>query len=311
MFNESLKNKFINSTRKGNDVSSLFVSSQPYEEKYGKDLCQFSQDELQDFVNHCLGVMESTKRSRLMLVRQYIKWCSDNGIPNVSEVIGEITTNDTSRIKETMVSSPEHLNSVMDTVFRKVDEHTIDNVYRCFLWMAFAGIPQCDVMKITSANVDFKEMEIVYNGNSFPIYKEAVSVIRDCAELEQFIYDHREYNNPVWRARADGKALLRGYIPDAAASSVASLIRKAIVNARARCGETIPKLNYSHVAFSGQFYRMRERESIGFPIDFRWYIANEWIADGSYDPDDPKIMNRLKVKAHRLKMDYECWKSAF
>lgn len=317
MFNESLKLQFIRDTRSGNDVSSLFISAKPYEEKFGKDLCAFTKDELQEFANNGIGVMESTKRSRLNLIKQYSEWCATHGVPGVCQISNSINTSDTSRIKDCMVANPAHLNMILDAAFRDVDRHTIDNVYRCFIWMAFFGIPQHDALSVFGRDVDFDRMEICCAGERFPIYRESVQVLRDCAELSQFRYEHDRSSMDgkfSWRDRADGQELLRGYTTENNLDSISFLFRKAINAARLKQNSVkfaIPKLSYMHVLASGRFYRMREREMMGIPVDFKAQIINEMIADGKHDPSDKKYLNRISVKACRMKMDYECWKAAF
>lgn len=317
MFNESLKCLFMKEVISGKDVESMFNKSQPYEEKYGKDLCAFTQDELQEYANNELGIMGSTRQTRFSILRKYIDWCDEKKIPGVCNVVGDIDQKDYTRIRDSMVSSPAHLGKVLDTVFRDPDQHTIDNAYRTFLWLAFSGVLVSDVTNVKAGDVDFSRMEIRFSQQRVPIYRESVIAMKDCVDLSQFrkeISNGRGTSEYVWIDRADGSVLIRGFSDGVIVNTMYTMVRRAINAAKksnAARDFRIPMLSYVHTYMSGQFFRLREREMMGIPVDFRDILTQECLIDGTYNPSDPKFLSNLRVKIYRRKMDYECWKAAF
>ena len=65
MYNEALKSEFMQETTDNISVarsySKLFSATEPYEEKWGADLCTRNADELQIMVNEMLGTRRTEK----------------------------------------------------------------------------------------------------------------------------------------------------------------------------------------------------------------------------------------------------------
>ena len=146
MYNEALKSEFMQETTDNISVarsySKLFSATEPYEEKWGADLCTRNADELQIMVNEMLGTRASSIRVRLIWLKTYVKWCIDNGVPGACDGMLQIRDAGVDRIREQMVSSPFHLQIYLDSVFDPESEQTTDNIYRCFFWLAYGGMEE-------------------------------------------------------------------------------------------------------------------------------------------------------------------------
>ena len=143
-------------------------------------------------------------------IKRYIKWCKEDGLPNVTDSVNYVKIDGEIGVRQRLVKSPLHLQVCLNRVFEKEEEDTIDILYRCFFWMAYAGISEADTLKIKISDVDLLNRKIVYNNIEYPIYDEAFRAFKKCIELNYFDKKHPRYNNPLRRYRVEGDMLLRG-----------------------------------------------------------------------------------------------------
>ena len=159
MYNEALKSEFIQETTDNISVarsySKLFAATEPYEERWGADLCTRDANDSQIMVNEILGLRQSSIRVRMIWLKTYVKWCVDRGIPGACDGMLQIKDVGVDRVKERMVSSPFHLQVYLDSVFCPESEETTDNIYRCFYWLAYGGMKEEDILNVKVSDVDF------------------------------------------------------------------------------------------------------------------------------------------------------------
>ena len=294
MYNEALKSEFMQETTDNISVarsySKLFSATEPYEEKWGADLCTRNADELQIMVNEMLGTRASSIRVRLIWLKTYVKWCIDNGVPGACDGMLQIRDAGVDRIREQMVSSPFHLQIYLDSVFDPESEQTTDNIYRCFFWLAYGGM----------------EEEEIFEG-------ESIRAFKNCAYLTEFNYKNPAYVNKesVPRDRVPGDTLIRGIrnIPTPKSFKV-TLSRKS--KAGIESGATTIKLSYQRAWLSGLFYRMSEMERAGLPVDFT-DAAIRFTASKEYKLDSGRNLIGAKVRyiSKGYAEDYQRWKLAY
>ena len=87
MFNESIKNEFINFRLENNDtpfapnyLNNWFEKAEEFEEKFNKDLCNFTKDELMDFYKSVGSSSYLTLRAFNYQMMQYFDWCKEKGL---------------------------------------------------------------------------------------------------------------------------------------------------------------------------------------------------------------------------------------
>ena len=231
-------------------------------------------------------------------------------VPNACDGMLGIETAGLSKVKRQMISSPLHLQRVLDEVFDKESEETIDVIYRCYYWMAFGGIKEDDTLLVKASDIDFANMEIAYKDTHIPLYREALPAFHKAAELNSFRYKNPNYSRTIIRDRVSGDTLMRGIRAVTKTVTLRSILSKKSAKA-IEDGLTQQQLSFYRVWMSGLFYRMYDRERAGIPIDFS-EAATNFVSDRTY-----ALNGRIKLehKQNRIERDYmedyQRWKLAF
>ena len=303
MYNEERKMRFLTETRSSTDYGrSIFKRTSEYEEKAGADLCELPLSTLQTLANQNFGARTRAVYSAIAFLRSYVMWCKENGY-NVVDDIYKVQTQMDEKVKRLMVASPKHLQSILDKAFHPLESETVDCVYRCYLWMAFAGMEEADALNVKVNEIDFSSMLIEHGGKSYEIYREAMQAFRMACDATEFVYEHPNYKQR--RSRCPGDYLMRGIRSDKIkATTIKSVVKKAFKSNGI-------ELTYSNIRLSGMFYRAYETERMGDEVNFDGMIAEHII---KMDSTFHKNYTRSKV-ANLIKRDlfddYACWKAAF
>lgn len=315
MYNYEQKEAFIrdytNSISTASQCVILFNTVAQFENEWQADVCTRSTAELQPMIDKIIGLRTTAKCARLIVLREYVRWCTKQNIPQVNDGIFHVNTAAVEKIKAQMVANPAELQKYLNTMFAPDEKETVECIYRCYFWLAYAGINEEDVFKINSEDVDLGNMVINFNGKSFPIYKEAIPAFRNAINLKQFAYIHPNYNHVVMKDRAPGNILLRTM----SASEVPS--RKAFRTEMSRRSRKVVNMNekrlsYERVKLSGLFYRVYTQEILEDVVDFM-PIAEAQMCGKDYKLDSGR--NTRNAKARQIAQDYlddyRRWKLAF
>lgn len=308
MFNQELKIKFIQSyTHSINTATAcevLFKHFEPYEIRWNADLCTKTAQELQPAVDTIAGMRYRSQTTQLLILQKYIKWCVQNGVENAIDDTENISAPGVEKIRQKTVSSPYQLQKYLDTVYLPENMDTVDNTYRAFYWLAFGGMSEEDIFKVTADNIDFMNMRVIYNDNAYPIYGESVPCLMRCATAKEFTYVHPSYTTK--RQRVDDPSLIRGIkgvnTPEAMR---VHLSRRA--NEMIKSGKINSNISYYHAWLSGHFYRVYMAELRGIEPDFSYFI-NEF--------KERRLVKKQQTKANIKQVvleylrDYERWRFA-
>ncbi|MBQ8001433.1 MAG: hypothetical protein IJ298_09620 [Ruminococcus sp.] len=315
MYNEELKTKFVrgytNSISTAEVCQTIFNAFEQYEVEWDADLCTRSAEELQPVVDNLVGFRARSKWMRLIILKDYVKWCIGMKVPGACDGMLKIETVGLEKVKHQTVASPLHLQRYLDSICEPESEETTDNIYRCFYWLAYGGVAEEDILSIKCSDVDLNNMVVRYNGTEVPIYREALPAFKNCVKLTQFVYKHPNYDKLVYKDRADGDTLVRGI---RSAPSIKAMRVELSRRSKAKMdeGKTDLKLSYFRVWISGLFYRMYERERAGMPVDFS-AAAAQFMEGKTYKLDRGR--NTPEAKKRQLTRDYledyERWKLAF
>lgn len=315
MYNEELKTKFVrgytNSISTADVCQTIFNAFEQYEVEWDADLCTRSAEELQPVVDNLVGFRARSKWMRLIILKDYVKWCIGMKVPGACDGMLKIETVGLEKVKHQTVASPLHLQRYLDSICEPESEETTDNIYRCFYWLAYGGVAEEDILSIKCSDVDLNSMVVRYNGTEVPIYREALQAFKNCVKLTQFVYKHPNYDKLVYKDRADGDTLVRGI---RSAPSIKAMRVELSRRSKAKMdeGKTDLKLSYFRVWISGLFYRMYERERAGMPVDFS-AAAAQFMEGKTYKLDRGR--NTPEAKKRQLTRDYledyERWKLAF
>lgn len=314
MYNEELKVRFIkdytNSINTANVATVIFNAFEKYEEVWQADLCTQSAEALQTAVDEAVGIRAKSKWMTLIILKEYVKWCMAMKVPGACDGMLHIETVGLDKIRRQMVSSPLHLQKYLDTLFDPESEETMDNLYRCYFWMAYGGIDEEDTISIKTEDVDFKEMVIRYKDTRVPIYREALPAFQNAVSLGSFLYKNANYKKPIRRDRLSGDTIMRGIKATTKTFTMRTTLSKRNIKA-IKEGKTDMQLSFYRVRMSGLFYRVYERERAGIPIDFS-EAAVHAMEGKTYS-----LTGRVKIehKQNRIERDYmedyQRWKLAF
>lgn len=316
MFNADLKNQFLDShtskrsTRKV--AARIFAALQDYEESYNADICTWSSDKLNKVVSDISGLHKQSIAATINILREYAKWCISVGVTGACDEILRINIVGVDKIRKQMVSSPLHLQRYLDEIFDDVDDETIDIIYRCHCWMAFAGMDEMDTIFVKCSDINFNMLSIRYNDMSYPIYREALATFHKAVELDSFNYSHPNYPT-VRKARYKSDTVMRRFRADVNERTIRSGLTRYTSSAYKE-GKTKQQLSFKRIQLSGMFYRMFESERAGMNPNFI-EAASNYVDAREYKTDGPYGERRLTYKKNKVAKDYmddyQRWKLAF
>ncbi|MBR2266318.1 MAG: hypothetical protein IJ882_06580 [Paludibacteraceae bacterium] len=260
------------------------------EERVGRDVCQFTTENLEKvFAGRC-GTGVYTHKKAVATIKQYTEFCREVGV-NVSNDIQNFTPDTSQIIRDRMVASPLHLSIRLNKAFEPLSSDSVDCLYHCLMWLAFAGVPQDTLSGIRTKDIDLGALCVYVDGRKYQLYKEAIRAFQCAIQSTRFTMTNAwgEYT----RERVSGDTLLRGFVNQHI--NVTSMLRNMVDKAQKR-GVTI---SYSLIKQSGHFYRVYELERAGFEPNFADIIA-ERLERGT-----------TSIKNSIIKRDYEAWKKAF
>ena len=317
MYNEELKTKFVQGYTKSINTAKLcktiFNSTEKYEAEIGADICTMNEQVLQPIIDNIVGFRARNKWAQFIILKDYVKWCMAMNVPNACDGMLNINTVGLDKIRQQTVSSPLHLEAYLNKICEPVDEKTTDNIYRCFYWLAYAGVKEEDILNIRNEDVDLSKMIVRYNDTEVPIYREAVPAFKNCMELTQFVYKHPLYSagTVVWKDRHPGDTLVRGINSQISLKAMrVELSRRS--KAKRDEGITDLKLSYYRVWISGVFYRLYEKEQMGIEPDLSDIVSRQ-VEGKTYKLDIGRNTQDAKKRqlAHDYIEDYNRWKLAY
>lgn len=313
MYNSELKRKFISQYTTSENhikvIETMFGRCEPFEEKWDADLCTRGTDDLRELLTEVSGLRAKSVEHMYIVLRDYVRWCRDvEQYPGAVDGVTLIDQAGLGKIRYQTVASPLHLQKYLDKLFRPEEEQSTDSVLRCYHWLAFSGLSEEEILAIRRGDVDLDNMIIRSKGGEYPIYREALTVVRNCAKLDAFSCPVKG-GGLVLRGRVDGDTLLRGVRSDF--PDVHSLRTAVCKASRAAEPETHMRLSYDRLWLSGIFYRMRERELAGEAPNFA-PVAAEKIKIGVYaTAGEVKAGRSARRKlARSMREDYNRWKLA-
>lgn len=308
-----IKDTFTNAGQRDKAVY-VFTALEPSEVQKGKDFCTWKKGEILPVVTEVISARTGNQRSRLIILYKYIDWCVANSIEGTSTEIRLIESFGSDKLRRQTVASPRHLQRYLNIICAPEDWQTNDNVFRCYFWLAYAGIRQSDVMNIKNSNVDLNKMLVSYGGREYQIYEEARAAFENCTKLEAFQKISLKPNGVRSQTkRADGDTILRL----GAKGDPSRMFRRLQTEMSKKCGERgfaneadkeddslDLDISYARVVLSGIFYRMYIAETQGVRVDF--VEAAGVMLEGKTDN-----VYRINRAAKEYEMDYARWKVVY
>lgn len=303
VYNREEKEAFFSEMNVPETLRRPFLSVGKYEMKNGKDVRAFSVKEMQDMFNTNFAYNNRQRKEMQMLIQEYVSWCKRNN-KKVKNSIDLIDIGRVNLIRHTMVSSPKHLDIIMNETLDSVEEKSFDCLIRCNFWLAFFGVSDYrEVSKVKVSEIDFTKMVMAHNGKYYEMYKEAIPALRVCCFEDKILYRRTGKRHcESMRVRMDNDYLMRSFLTESTAS-------RSLMNAYYnRSPECI--LSYYNVYLSGVFYRLYELERMGIKPDFNAQILGSVNRKNNND-SYKKRQNTTRAMCQNLISKYKDWKKAF
>ena len=314
MYNTELKTRFAKEFTESESLRKaclhLFNYFEKYENEWQADLCTKDAETLRPIINSIIGMRVISSRTRLNILRNYGKWCMHNKVPGSCNGVLDVIPDNIDKVRSQMIRNPKHLQKCLDEIFAPESANTVDNTYRCFYWLAYAGMKEEDILKVKGCDVRFDIMSVVYNGNAYPLYRESLEAFQKCVSMNQFVYMHPNYSRDkvVYRDRAEGDELVRGIRAMPKVNAMRTELSKKSRKAREE-NQTEMCLSYFRVWLSGIFYRLYESELAGDEPDFKGLV--DFLANGKeYKVSSGRNTQESKRRrlASEYAADYRRWK---
>ena len=293
---------------------ACFRDTAPLETAAGRDICTFSGAEEDAVWKAVMGTMLRSRSRELAakVMSKYYKWCVETDVPGAvehepvkQEVIDAVNA-------DLLIFSPAHLQSILDKIFDPEADGTVDNTYRCFYWMAYAGLSTESIMMLKPEHFDLKSFLVSVNGEHGILYRQAILCIENCISIPQFLYEHPLYANQVMKDRIPGDYVLRGI--RGTYDDPARYYKSLSITLSRRVNASGTNLSYHSCYYGGLFYRIHEQElCYGTRPDLKSIAvdtpAGKRIADTAAEYRT-SVHERLYQISSKIEKDYQLWKKA-
>lgn len=317
MYNESQKAKYIDycvetSTIKNkekyraNMVSFFCRLSEDVEEKYDKDFCELSYEEIKGALSIFCKKTASYQKANLSKLRAYINWCIDSGLTkdfeNKLEGISVSNIDSTISCRMNMVANEDQLSQYFDIFLQSPSLNTVDNMYRVFYLLIFSGVELENIADIKLSDVDFKAETVMVKNNQVRISKRTCDAILELSKMTDF----SAMAGPGGERKT--QIVKTGHVLERTVSSrdtlISSMIPKVSTHFRTlkdALGNPVA-ITLNSLMLSGVFCRMYQKESLTGEVDFSEYISLLGTAK-----KDEMLSNTISLAT----LDYETWKKTF
>ena len=286
---------------------------QSAENRTGVSACNCSAEEASALF---VAFRKASRFTVLHFARKFVSWRIERNDGGVSRGMLDFRPDeDLAETRAETVANPYGLQCVLDEVYPPESEKTVSNVYRCFAWCGFSGVPYRDMLELTARNIDFDSGLIRTDADDYPLYAESIQAFRIACESDWFYSNHPNHKNVV-RYRVDGDTLLRGITAGVTHESMTRRFVGDFKKARDE-GSTKSKIKYETLLKSGVFFRMSETETNRMPADFskeiEKHIDDRYSENGyGYRLHGEDITEKVADKVENIMYEeYYRWKLAF
>lgn len=197
MYNEEIKNEYLDnliSTSVKYASRSIFRYSVEYEEFFGKDVCDFIEPEIKEFLAGMGAISFASLHSKCSILRTYTQWCIERKINK--DNINHYDSITPKIIKSCINKFAENSKYLTFSELKEIskDFMNISDVALCYcLFFGIYGKKGNEIINLTSDNIDIKSSEVhLVTGRTVKIPQEVVSILVDsCNEYDYIIPSDR------------------------------------------------------------------------------------------------------------------------
>lgn len=308
MYNSEQKEMFISKFAEGaytKTVRRAFDAISVLEEEWGADICTKASDEIEGELHRVAGLRSSSQDTMIAILNKYIRWCKEVDAPGVNHDSPEVTTVRTNKMKSLMFKDAEHLDATMDRYFAPVFEARMDNVCRCYFWLAYIGLRAEDAIAISVNDLDAWNNTLTLRGKTYKLPIESIPVFKFMCAAKIFMIDCGHCDGVS--ERAGGDLLLRGLAKRGAEPKIdviQGMAWRKIKKSGNATGDNT-KILYKNVWLSGMFYRIYRNEQVKGEVDLTELLECHF-------KERPDVPSKTYAAAKKdFTIDYERWKQAF
>lgn len=282
-------------------IENIFEKFEPFEKKAGKDVSEFTPQELNNVISEGFSISkQATFNNIISAINRYKQWLNKGQIDEAKEISGALS------VRKTMISSPFHLQYILDQGLKSPDSETTDVILRAMYWLKFAGLTNSQAARVTKGDIDFTAMNVMIDGIVFPIESFAVESLQFACKSDYLIIDNPTHKNTRKQFRTEGSTVLRCFSPS---DNISGQCLRVSNIYKSRTSIVPPTL--MNTWYSGFFYRTFLSEMMGVKPDFE-FLARFLLSEKlEVYKNQEFTSDSLKNKTRNLQKNYDLWKLAF
>lgn len=196
MYNEERKRSFIrfkqDTTELANNIITCFNDAEIFEEKYEKDLCDWTAPEIVGYLKYINTTKGGTLTVLVNMLRIYTDWCLSNSLVqdhqnHYYEVTQDIIDGciDTTSLSSAIITR-EFLLKKLEYVYNAADKFVLLGSFEGIRTMDFPAIKMSDI-----------------KGNSLVLKKRTIRISDELAEIAAEANSETVYMSPIRRLKID------------------------------------------------------------------------------------------------------------
>lgn len=266
MYNRHIKREYLSKVNESQLQFEimLFNKLDKFEKENGCDIAQIDLDDIMRILCKLYKQKEFKYRALLSIIN-YKTWYFSNtnsgvGSQLFSDEYYELIS-DINDIRFRMVSSPYFMGKYLNSIFDPIEFNTIDNIYRCAIWLIYIGVDEKELVNISIDDVDLFHRVITVNGQDRKILDEAFDSIKNCVESTSYYVNlgGRRVAKELMDRRG-GRQLLRSYRENSPSEAAFLETLKKAHYRKSVKSTTSKRMTFSSIRDSGLFYSIRKAE---------------------------------------------------
>lgn len=196
MFNEDRKNQYIayhlrEASLAPNVLERLFAQTAIFEEKFNKDICDFTSAEIRDFYMFLNEISFDHLNNKHSQLRAYTTWCINNGY--TKSVINPFTEFDSAAIWRCINKTDLYQNIVTREYLveqcKRLERYS-DKFIFLGMFEGICGKQYCDIINARVGNIN-GNLYTTYSGKTFPITRQLIIWAESAAEETEYVFERR------------------------------------------------------------------------------------------------------------------------